>query len=240
MAAGEGKVGLAVGASERIFGDKCSEEANVIEASFIGKSVEPLLGSAAGASSQIPNCPNCKVEPKKVYRNGHRYLKDGTSVQRCICKKCDQGFTEKPLQTISTGSINIPKSIPITRQICAEGAKNLHAPKHKHLGSRELTDEEKAPLKVFEGYLEKEGYRHTRYHQLIGTLLYLDADINNPEDVKSKIGAHPVGGGAKVQFLYAYEAFMAMKNSLDKTQKMTWDRPKYKQEEKNTFHSRRA
>lgn len=38
-----------------------------------------------------------------------------------------------------------------------------------------------------------------------------------------------------MQFLYAYEAFMAMKNSLDKTQKMTWDRPKYKQEEKIPF-----
>jgi hypothetical protein len=63
----------------------------------------------------------------------------------------------------------------------------LHAPKHKHLGSRELTDEEKAALKVFEGYLEKEGYRHTRYHQLIGTLLYLDADINNPEDVSQRL-----------------------------------------------------
>lgn len=166
--------------------------------------------SAQGSAGASPLCPECKSQ--KVWRDGIRYILGG-EVQRWLCRDCalrfsissNQNRAVATIETLQTKELKSKEVKDRVRQICAEGAKNLHAPKHKHLGSRELTDEEKATLKVFEGYLEKEGYRHTRYHQLIGTLLYLDADINNPEDVKSKIGAHPVGAELKCS------SFMPMK-----------------------------
>ena len=56
------------------------------------------------------------------------------------------------------------------------------------------------------------------------TLVHLCADLKNPEDVKAKIGAHNVKDGMKMMLVYSYEAFLNMN-------KLTWDRPHYKQDE---------
>jgi integrase len=77
---------------------------------------------------------------------------------------------------------------------------------------------------VFEGWLRTEGYAVNCYPSDLKTLAYLGANLKDPEDVKKKIGAHQVKNGTKMLLTYAYEAFLTM-------EKMSWNRPKYKQEE---------
>ncbi len=226
MAEGERNVGLAVDASGRMFGDVHSVEARGADVKgvearellggYVSKSEIDVEQLSAGASSQIPFCPTCIPQRTKVDRDGLRYLKDGSERQRYICYGCGLRFSEKVLKT--------DVDIAGERQICAGEAKNLHVPKAKCYGTGELPDETKALITVFEGWLQKEGYAESCYPSDIKTLANLGADLMNPEDVKVTIGAHKVKDGTKMLLCYAYEAFLTM-------QKMTWDRPTYKQEE---------
>ncbi|MGD6851187.1 MAG: IS1/IS1595 family N-terminal zinc-binding domain-containing protein [Candidatus Bathyarchaeia archaeon] len=181
--------------------------------------------SPVDADSHIPQlpCPDCGSE--KTYLNGKRTLGTSIEVQRYLCRCCGKRFSGKPLKS--------QPDIDGGAKYALEEAKNLPVPKAKHLGTRELTVEERATLKVFEGWLQKEGYKPNKYPQLIGGLLYRGADINDPEDVKEKIGVHNVKNGSKMMICYAYEAYLRM-------QKMTWERPGgrklcYRQEENILF-----
>jgi integrase len=169
-----------------------------------------------GTSSQIPNCPN-SCQSGKIYRDGLRYNQDGSGTQRWLCTHCGLRFSNEPLKSEA--------ALTNSRQICAEEAKNLHVlPCRKHVGTGEVTDETKALLKVFESWMQKEGYKKNRYANNLVTLVHLGADLTNPEDVKAKIGAHNVDDGMKMMFCYSYEAFLRMN-------KKTWERPEYKQRE---------
>jgi integrase len=81
----------------------------------------------------------------------------------------------------------------------------------------------------FMAYLEKEGYgKESRYPNNLKTLVNLGADLLNPESVKETLGKHNIKDGAKLQYVYAYSAFLKML-------KMSWNPPKYKQEETLPF-----
>ena len=66
----------------------------------------------------------------------------------------------------------------------------MHLPAGKRVGTGETTEEIRALLKVFEGWLEKEGYKCNHYADNLETLVHLGANLMDPEDVKVKIGAH--------------------------------------------------
>jgi integrase len=215
MAAGEGNVSLAVSSSERMFGNVCSEK--------VGEGAKRKSGLAsADANSQIPNCPNNCPSSTKIYRDGLRYNEDGSITQRWLCMGCGQRFSEKPLKS--------GEALTIPRQICAKEAKNLHVPKAKCIGTVEETPETRAALKVFEAWMQKEGYKKNRkYAGNLLTLVHLGANLEDPESVKATIAAHIMKDGTKVQYCYSYEAYLTMQNKA-------WNRPggrklKYHQEE---------
>jgi integrase len=219
MADGEGKVGLAVDSTERMFGDFCSLK--------VGEGTQCKLGLApTDANSQIPNCPTCGPISSKIYRDGLRYNENGSSTQRWLCMRCGQRFSNKPLK--SEGAL------PTFSQICAKEAKNLHVLKAKCVGTVEDTPETRAALKVFEAWMQKEGYKKNRkYAGNLLTLVHLGANLEDPESVKATIAAHTVKNGTKVQYCYSYEAYLTMQNK-------TWNRPggrklKYHQEENIIF-----
>ncbi|MGD6808615.1 MAG: hypothetical protein ACQCN3_02845 [Candidatus Bathyarchaeia archaeon] len=207
---GESKADFAL-ASQRTFGSKVNT----------GKADIVVVPSAVDDGAQIPNCPNnCKTG--KVVKDGKRTLNDGSRVQRYYCMTCGMRFSDNTLKT--------EVAINSACQICAKGAKNLHVPKPKHYGTGELNDETKAMLKVFEGWLQKQGYAQSRYPNDVKTLAYIGADLLNPESIKEVIGAHKVKNGSKMLLCYAYEAFMKMHNATSGT-KLSWERPEYHQEE---------
>jgi integrase len=78
---------------------------------------------------------------------------------------------------------------------------------------------------LFLAYLEKEGYaEETCYPSVLRKLVQLGANLHDPESVKAAIGRHKVKDGTKIQYVYAYAAFAKML-------KITWELPKYTQEE---------
>jgi len=214
----EGKAGLVQG-PEDVFGSVSSVNMGKFDSD--------------GASPLYPRCPECGSS--KTWRDGWRY--SGTaSVQRFLCRTCGFRFSDpiyKGAIVSSASDIRIrnasktlksERGIVVNRQICVSETKNLRPPIKKHVGAGVLTDETKAVIKVFEGWMQKEGYKPNRYGANLKTLVYLGADLMNPEDVKAKIGAHKVRDGMKMLLCYAYEAFLKMNN-------MTWNRPTYKQDE---------
>ena len=232
-AAGEGKVGLAIRSSECIFGDISS-----VEPEKVGEAPSCKIGLDAlptDANSQIPNCPNCGPKTR-VYRDGLRVLKDGSSIQRWLCMKCGYRFSASfSLEQ----SINRSSALPLTRQICAKGAKNLTSATELKTVAGDL---EKLPLDAkglltkFMAYLERENYYideqgGSLYLRQLVTLVQDGANLLDSEDVKTKIARHTFKDKeGKVQrwkdssknlAAFAYQAFCEM-------QGIPWKKPVYK------------
>jgi integrase len=223
MVGGEGKAGLAVFASEGIFGDIPKS----VKAGMDGL-CESTAVTVAGTNSQIPTCPN-SCQTGKIYRDGLRYNEDGSTTQRWICTCCGQRFSNKPLKSNDT----LTKS----RQICAKEAKNLvfTAEIKTVVGDATINPDMQGLLVKFYSYIEKEAYSEENdYPKLIKRLILLGADLRDPESVKTIIAKLKytnkagivvnVKNGTKMLYCAAYGAFAAM-------MKIEWSNPGYKQEE---------
>ena len=77
----------------------------------------------------------------------------------------------------------------------------------------------------FLAYLEKEGFSgETQYPNHVRRLVKNGANLRDPESVKVVIGKQKVKDGMKMQYCYAYNALVTML-------KISWNQPKYRQEE---------
>ncbi|MGQ9642199.1 MAG: hypothetical protein ACUVUF_08840 [Candidatus Bathycorpusculaceae bacterium] len=77
--------------------------------------------------------------------------------------------------------------------------------------------------------LKKEGYtKETRYPYCLKKLVKLGANLLDPESVKAVVGKHEIRNSAKLQYVYAYDAFCRMLG-------LSWNPPKYKREESLPF-----
>ena len=208
MVVGEGKVGLAT-ASERIFGDICS-----VEAEKVGETPPCKIGISslpADANSQIPNCPKCRS--KKTWHNGHRNPLFGRPIQRWICRDCGYRFADpvdvakakeefQQEQLIESNSFLIGNNIQDTCQICDEETsrfsvyptqetKNLVTELKQKL---EVPQKETYDLKDLKGaiinfvfYLkqqEKAEVTQTYYGYNLDFLVTHGANLFDPESVK--------------------------------------------------------
>jgi integrase len=234
MVGGEGSAGLALDASGRVFGSTCHVEVGFEASESCCKSEKPskgtpkceadknkresevraachlLEGTAAGASAQIPACPN-NCQSGKIYRDGLRYSPDGSSVQRWLCTFCGTRFIDKALKSKT--------ALTMSRQICAKEAKNLPFPaRTRRVGTGEVTPKQRQMLQDFKDWMQKEGYKPNCYANNLLTLIHIGADLNNPEDVKAKIASHTVKDSMKMMFCYSYETYLRMKE-------MSWIRP---------------
>ena len=117
------------------------------------------------------------------------------------------------------------------RQLCAiKKAKKLDsATETKTVAGETLPQDAKGLIAQFLAYLEKEGYsEETQYPNHLRRLAKRGANLRDPESIKQVIGKQKVKDGMKLQYVYAYDA-------LTKMLQISWDRPKYKQEETLPF-----
>jgi integrase len=166
-------------------------------------------------------------------------------VQRWLCRECGYRFTERNFNR--SEALKRPSRIHrqplkgncakyVTRQVCellTEGSKNLNPQTETKTVAGDrlklLPKEARGLLVQFMAWLEKEGYgKESRYLNNLKVLVKLGANLLDPEDVKRVIGRLGVKDGTKLQYVYAYSAFARML-------KITWERPKYKQEETLPF-----
>ena len=228
-----------------------------------------------------PLCPECGN--KEVYRDGMRYLSNGESVQRWLCKSCGHCFSESKVQVDVLGKVSVLHSgsellkdrvvsgklasqesfngLPLSsgedvvshrlttvgkglntfaynscnrRVSVSEGeAKNLamsetRQEKPTREGTTQTVDV-KGLIIQFMAWCEAQGYpQGNKYHHYLKRLVRLGANLLDPESVKETIGKHRCKNGTKMLFVYAYDAFTRML-------KITWEPPKYKQEETLPF-----
>jgi len=196
-------------------------------------------GSDARCSSEESlKCPECGS--KLICKDGLRYLEDGSTVQRYLCRHCGYRFSEKeanngfkPLKETSDWPLKASETIASNRQICAilKEAKNL-APTTETktvAGERTTRHDAEGLITQFMAWCEAQGYpSENKYHYYLRRLVRLGADLTNPENVKEVIGKHKCKNGTKMLFCYAYDAFTRML-------KIQWDAPKYRQEETLPF-----
>jgi len=202
------------------------------EVGFQNESVFDEVGKISGKSdvelsaSASPLCPECKST--RLYRDGRRYLSDGSSVQRWLCRDCGYRFSEKPLQKNLKWQLNTASSLQSRCRIRAKGAKNLtQATESKTVAGEksQLEANVEGLVAQYMAYLEREGFvQESRFPYLIRRLAKLGANLLDPESVKQTIGQQKVKNGSKIQYVYAYDNFAKML-------KLHWERPRYTQEE---------
>ena len=179
------------------------------------------------SASASPLCPTCHSQ--KTVRCGNRYLADGSSIQRWICKVCGYRFSEKPLKDNLKWQLNTQSALEFECRIRAEEAKNLtQATETKTVAGtpkQPLPPEAKGILTKYMAYIEREGYSEgNSYIHITQRLLKLGANLYDPDNVKTVIARQKWKDSVKMLSVYAYDAFARM-------EKITWTKPRYRQQE---------
>jgi integrase len=178
---------------------------------------------AMSAGTSPPNqCPQCGST--SLYRDGLRYLADGSSIQRWFCRTCAYRFSEKPSQKNSKWSINTQTALVSNCQIGAtdKEAKNLDLATETKTVAGEERQSAKGKLLEFAFHLKLQGYSEVTIDDWSYKLdrLAKNSDLDNPESVKKYLAFRDWAQSTKHSICVAYTAFL-------KWQGKTWTAPKY-------------
>jgi site-specific recombinase XerD len=174
-----------------------------------------------------PNCPECSS--KRLYKDGFRQLRDGSSIQRWLCRECGFRFSN------SDSRNNTYRKCLTNRdhQICVfKEAKNLASTtENKTVGDLQFADT-RAELIQFAIHLRKQGRQESTavgQSKLLRIIWQRGAILSNPESVKETI-ANQKGWcpGRKENAVDAYTNFLLMHG-------MKWNPPQYQRVEKIPF-----
>ncbi|MEM2104806.1 MAG: tyrosine-type recombinase/integrase [Candidatus Bathyarchaeia archaeon] len=133
-----------------------------------------------------PVCPECGSQ--LLYKDGLRYLVDGSTVQRWLCRSCGYRFSEhgkfyKNFESNKTGDAHGKVLVMEEEKAVAE---------KREAGATEAKQQQdvKGQLVEFAWWMKKEGYREStiisRKKRLM-RLVQLGADLQNPETVKEAL-----------------------------------------------------
>src|SRR5271157_4258429 len=171
-------------------------------------------------------CPQCGSA--ELYRDGLRFLADGSTTQRWLCRNCALRFSEKPIHSkITTNSY-------IISQICAEKAKNLALTQGKSTCAGEAKHPTVLEIKAtphVEALLQQlrndgrtigtvENYRKS-----LARLLREGADLFDPENTKQVLANSKIAQNNKknvAAILNVWYDFIGVK----------WKRPRYTKQTK--------
>ncbi|MEM3825926.1 MAG: tyrosine-type recombinase/integrase [Candidatus Bathyarchaeia archaeon] len=190
-------------------------------------------------------CPRCGS--KRLYKDGLRYLTDGTGVQRWLCRNCGYRFTEPNFKRsiqwknppFSLNSENIldyncrgnddpswRDSTALGRAVQTLATVEKEEEKRAAGAATKLNASEiHGKLLEFLWWMKKQGYRESTVlsrGQRLRRLVNLGADLLNPESVKEIIAKQENWSEARKQaMVVAYDLFA-------KWMGLKWDKPIYK------------
>ena len=123
-------------------------------------------------------CPECGSI--KLYKAGLRYLANGETVQRFLCRECGVRFSEKSYKECQTNS---------NRQICALKVKNLEPQTEKKTVAGEEKQTTKGRLLQFALHCKNEGLTEETVRLWLNRLKKIseNTELNEPEAVKAYI-----------------------------------------------------
>ena len=218
-------------------------------------SKEPQLKSALGDATSMTGsmnarsngqglaCPECASS--RLFKDGLRYLADGSKIQRFLCRDCGKRFAEggpgrKPLQKTSGMSQHVERietqplkgksDIVYDCQLCAtlaRGAKKLDAALEKESAAGITPIDQSADVKgklvEYAFYMQKQGYASETmrgYSGALRALLVRNADIMNPESVKEVLAkGQGWGQNRRRNIINAYILFLKING-------MKWEKPR--------------
>lgn len=174
-------------------------------------------------------CPQCGSS--KIFKAGLRLLKDGTIVQRWLCRNCSYRFSKNDdvVRGLSERSINSTEYIGSSSQVCellTEGSKNLAKATRQEMASREGTQQAsdvKGNIIQHVWWMQKEGYRESTIigrSKLLKVMAKRGADLFDPDSVKAVIARQTWSEGRKDLAVDAYSCFLKMTGGK-------WNPPKY-------------
>lgn len=156
----------------------------------------------------ILKCPECGSS--RVFNNGHRQRKDGSTVQRLKCPKCGSSFAENYNRL----------SRPINnRHISANLAKNMA----DLTELKTVTVDTDSKLQEYHLNMKIDGYAETTINMSWGILELLKkrgANLEEPKTVKEVISQQNWSGNRKRNVINAYSQFL-------KYLGLQWEEPKY-------------
>jgi len=174
-------------------------------------------------------CPNCGS--RRLYRDGLRYLSDGTSVQRWLCRNCGYRFTDPKHKTAQKQWKNPPYNLkgsssssiycqgnnePERREPSAHKAVQTLAEVEKEEKSGQAgatTTDIKGKIVEFLWWLKKQGYAKSTIVTRVKVLEVLakrGANLFDPESVKDVIARQNWSEGRKANAVKAYTCFLRM------------------------------
>lgn len=184
-----------------------------------------------------PRCPECGSA--RLYKDGLRYLADGTSVQRYLCRDCGYRFSWPQVQSPARQhkSKNLKTESGLTFNRCSSRALALL--EQSGMGpmsgleengqwaagaTSEAKTDVKGKLVEFAWWMKKQGYsEHTirNYVEMLKLLAFNGANLYNPESVKETLARLNRTDYWKHASVCAYSMFA-------ETQGLTWQKPKIK------------
>jgi len=172
-----------------------------------------------------PVCPECGSQ--KLYKDGFRYLKDGTPIQRYVCRVCGYRFSNGHNNSKSR-SYKKTSDAHGKVQLLMEALKDIK--KNGTAGATQTADI-KGKLVEFAWKLKREGISEATIHTYTKYLLLLrkkGANLLDPESVKDALAYSEWSNKTKSLACAAYQKF-AVLNGL------AWKPPKYKCSQKLPF-----
>ncbi|MGQ9545490.1 MAG: tyrosine-type recombinase/integrase, partial [Candidatus Bathycorpusculaceae bacterium] len=198
---------------------------------------------------QAIKCPKCSS--KNLYRDGLRYLADGSIAQRWLCRGCGYRFSDPNYKTAERWknppfSLNLQNSLdhncqgnndpqrrePISKPKLVQTLAIAENPIKSGLaGATEKKADAKGKIVEHSFWLLKQGYAESTIKgraKLLRILVKRGANLFDPESVKETIAKQKWSAGRKANAVDAYTCFLQM---LGKS----WEPPKYKRVRKLPF-----
>ncbi|MEM2780539.1 MAG: hypothetical protein QW791_06710 [Candidatus Bathyarchaeia archaeon] len=162
-------------------------------------------------------CPQCGST--LLYEDGCRYLADGSSIQRCLCRSCSYRFSETRKPYINTYT----KSDGDAHQKAAKLLVEAQRQTEKQEAGATPTAQQDVKGKIVEYcfYMQKKGYAEAtiRLHRnVLTTLIQRGSNLLDPESVKEVIAKQKWSENRKRNVVVAYDHFLRFIG-------LTWDKP---------------
>jgi len=177
------------------------------------------------------HCPQCGST--LLYKDGYRYLADGSSVQRYLCRNCSYRFSETRKQYINTYTKSEGDAHQKAAKLLVEDQRQTEkqeagATENSYISNPTLD----AKILEHAWWLKKQGYSEstiTGRVKLLKTLVKRGANLYDPESVKEVIAKQENWSeGRKELAVEAYSSYLLMVNGK-------WSPPKYKRVGKLPF-----
>jgi len=173
-------------------------------------------------------CPQCGS--RLLYKDGLRYLADGSGIQRYLCRKCGYRFSETRKSNTALHTKSESDAHQKAAKLLVEAEKTIEK---REAGATEKTRETELQGKIVEflWWMKKQGYKETTIEgrgKRLQVLVKLGANLLDPESVKQVLTLQNWDDSSKETTVHAYDSFA-------KWAGLKWEKPRYKAVRKLPF-----